>query len=196
MKDTKEDSDVVNGQSRPTGFEQISPDGSAPGHSREPEVCYPAGERGGRQDPIETLTRRARWAWHRVERQIVADHEIVMAGRLRQLAGLRRPVEVTSISETGYAAIVNLHVPGWQILMAGVALGPRRALSAAAESHRLRLSGAGRYGRFWWLSIEGNHGMRVVLLGSHLRLEEDRSGFETQDAPPPALQLVGSLPTW
>ena len=196
MKDTKEDSDVVNGQSRPKGFEQISPYSSTPAHSRGPEECYPAGERGGRQDPIETLTRRARWAWHRVERQIVADHEIVMARRLRQLAGLQRPVEVTSISETGHAAIVNLRVPGWQILIAGVALGPRIALSAAAASHRLRLSGAGRYGRFWWLSIEGNHGVRVVLLGSHLRLEEDRNGSETQDAPPPDLRVVGSVPTW
>ena len=86
-----------------------------------------------------------------------------MAGRLRQLAGLRRPVEVTSIRD-GLRS-------DRQPTRAGLAdpdgrrrPRTRRALSAAAESHRLRLSGAGRYGRFWWLSIEGNHGMRVVLL--------------------------------
>ena len=38
------------------------------------------------KDPIETLTRRARRAWRRSERQIVAEHRNVVASRLRQLA--------------------------------------------------------------------------------------------------------------
>jgi hypothetical protein len=143
------------------------------------------------EDPIGMLTRRARRAWRRVGRQIVREHEGVVAGRLGQLATLQLPVKVTSMPETGPAAIAGLSLPGWQILLAGVALGPRIALSAAARSHRLRLSGAGRYGRFWWLRIDGSQGVGVILLGSHLRLNADLNGPETHDTPPPAdLQLV------
>ncbi len=137
------------------------------------------------KDPIETLTRRARRAWRRSERQIVAEHRNVMASRLRQLATLQLPLQTTSKPEAAHSAIVSLSFPDWQILIAGVALKPQIALEAAANAHRLQLSGAGRYGRFWWLSVSDSHGTRVVLLGSHLQLNAVGKRPDTDDSPPP-----------
>ena len=87
--------------------------------------------------------------------------------------------------ETGRVAIVRLSLPGWQILIAGVASGPRIALSAA-RTPRLRLVGGGRYGRFWWLSIDADASVRVVLLGSHFQLIADLKGpdLDRTTAPP------------
>ena len=98
------------------------------------------------QDPIETLTRRARREWRRSERQIVAEHRNVVASRLRQLATLQLPLQATSTPEAAPSAIVSLTFPNWQILIAGVAFKPWITLVAAANTHRLRLSGGGRYG--------------------------------------------------
>jgi hypothetical protein len=144
------------------------------------------------QDPIETLTRRARREWRRSERQIVAEHRNVVASRLRQLATLQLPLQATSTPEAAPSAIVSLTFPNWQILIAGVALKPWITLVAAANTHRLRLSGGGRYGQFWWLSLSGSDGMRVVLLGSHLQLRAVGKSPDTDNVPPsPERQLAG-----
>jgi hypothetical protein len=143
------------------------------------------------KDPIETLTRRARRAWRQSERQIVAEHRNDVASRLRQLATLQLPLQATSKPEAAPSAIVSLTFPDWQILIADVALKPRIALAAAAKAHRLRLSDAGRYGQFWWLSISNSHGIRVVLLGSHLQLNAMGNSPDTDDTPPPQRQLAG-----
>jgi hypothetical protein len=143
------------------------------------------------KDPIETLTRRARREWRRSERQIVAEHRNVVASRLDQLATLQLPLQAVSKPEAAPSAIVSLTFPNWQVLMAGVALKPRIALVAAANAHRLRLSGAGRYGQFWWLSVSGDHDMRVVLLGSHLQLRAVGKSLHTDNTPPsPERQLA------
>jgi hypothetical protein len=148
------------------------------------------------KDPIETLTRRARRAWRQSERQIVAEHRNDVASRLRQLATLQLPLQATSKPEAAPSAIVSLTFPDWQILIADVALKPRIALAAAAKAHRLRLSDAGRYGQFWWLSISDSHGARVVLLGSHLQLNAvDHSPDSGDTPPPPPRQLAGGQTT-
>jgi hypothetical protein len=147
------------------------------------------------KDPIETLTRRTRRAWRRSERHIVAEHRNVVASRLRQLATLQPPLQATSKPEAANSAIVSLTVPNWQILLAGVALKPRIALAEAANAHRLRLSGAGRYGRFWWLCISDSQAVSVVLLGSHLRLSAVGKSPETDDTPPPPERQFAGGPT-
>ncbi len=147
------------------------------------------------KDPIETLTRRARRAWRRSEQHIVAEHRNVVASRLRQLATLQLPLQATSKPEAAHSTIVRLTFPNWQILIAGVALKPQIALEAAANAHRLRLSGAGRYGQFWWLSISDSHGTRVVLLGSHLQLSAVGKSPDTDDTPPPPQRQLAGGPT-
>jgi hypothetical protein len=84
------------------------------------------------------------------------------------------------------AGIVRMRCPGWQLLIAGVASGPRADLEHDARQGRLRLDAAGRYGKFWWIEIatdSGARGEKVVLLGSRLQLIP-ASGGHGRAAPP------------
>ncbi len=172
---------------RPTPSGDASAAAPAPRRSRALEHDAFSTNGSVPEYPVGMFTRWARRAWRRAERQLVRDHEGAVASRL---STLQLPVTVTFMPETGRAAIVRLRLPGWQILISGVALRTRVALSAAARSDRLRLSGGGRYGRFWWLSIDDSSGGRVVLLGSHCRLNADLSRPETHHTPPPDRRLV------
>jgi hypothetical protein len=148
--------------------------------------------RGTRQlDPAATLGRRARRSWRRVERRAVADHERWLAGQLRGLAAARTPVFCGAGAEPGAtpAGIVDLRLRGWQLLLAGVAASPRADLDRAARLGRLRLAGAGRYGRFWWIEIVTDGaaaGEKVVLLAARLRLTRAGGGHHRTAAPRPA----------
>jgi hypothetical protein len=84
-------------------------------------------------------------------------------------------------------------VPGWAITLTDVASGAQAPLTAAVEQPHCYLADAGRYGRFWWVSVDYLAMVdlrRTVILGSRLvltRIEDDR----------PQLQEPGvsSLPT-
>jgi hypothetical protein len=91
------------------------------------------------------------------------------------------------------AGIVRMRRPGWQLLIAGVASGPRADLERAARQGRLRLAAAGRYGKFWWIEIAAGsaaRGEKVVLLGSHLQLIPASGGHGWPAAPQPAGHLA------
>jgi len=149
-------------------------------------------------DPAANLGIRARWSWRRAERRAVAEHERWLAAKLRRLAAARVPVfwvmedaasQVTDMT----AGIVRMRRPGWQLLVAGVASGPRADLEHAARQGRLRLDAAGRYGKFWWIEIATDSaacGEKVVLLGSHLQLIPSSGGHGWAAAPQPAGHLA------
>ena len=149
-------------------------------------------------DPAANLGIRARWTWRRAERRAVAEHERWLAAKLRQLTAARVPVfwvtesaanQVTAMT----AGIVRMRRPGWQLLIAGVASGPRADLEHAARQGRLRLDDAGRYGKFWWIEIatdSASRGEKVVLLGSHLQLIPTGGGHGWAAAPRPVGHLA------
>jgi hypothetical protein len=132
----------------------------------------------GHLDPTVNLGIIARWSWRRAERRAVAEHERWLAAKLRRLTAAKVPVFWVTESAANQVAdmtagIVRLRRPGWLLLVAGVASGPRADLERAARQGRLRLAAAGRYGKFWWIEIATESAARVekvVLLGSHLQL--------------------------
>jgi hypothetical protein len=149
-------------------------------------------------DPAANLGIRARWSWRRAERRAVAEHERWLATKLRRLTATRVPVFWVTESAANQAAdmtagIVRMRRPGWQLLIAGVASGPRADLEHAARQGRLRLDAAGRYGKFWWIEIATDsaaRGEKVVLLGSHLQLIPASGGHGWAAAPRPVEHLA------
>src|ERR1700738_3232500 len=129
-------------------------------------------------DPVANLGIRARWSWRRAERRAVAEHERWLATKLQRLTAARVPEFWVTESAPNQVAdmtagIVRMRRPGWQLLIAGVASGPRADLEHPPRQGRLRLDAAGRYGKFWWIEIATDsaaRGEKVVLLGSHLQL--------------------------
>ena len=154
-------------------------------------------ESGARHlDPVANMGIRARWSWRRVERRAVADHERWLAAQLGGLAAARVPVfgaaDRDGQATARTAGIVRLRLPGWQLLLAGVASGPRADLEHAGRRGRLRLGAAGRYGRLWWIEIVSDGaaaGEKVVLLGSRVRLTPAGGGQGPAAAPQPAGHL-------
>jgi hypothetical protein len=149
-------------------------------------------------DPAASLGIRARWSWRRAERRAVAEHERWLAAKLRRLTTARVPARWTTESAANQVAdltagIVRMSCPGWQLLLAGVASGPRADLEHAARQGRLRLAAGGRYGKFWWIEIVTDTAARhqkVVLLGSHLQLISASGGRGWAAAPRPVGHLA------
>ena len=149
-------------------------------------------------DPAANLGIRARWSWRRAERRAVAEHERWLAEKLQRLTVARVPVFWVMESAANQAAdmtagIVRMRRPGWQLLIAGVASGPRADLEHAARQGRLRVDAAGRYGKFWWIEIATDsaaRGEKVVLLGSHLQLIPSSKGHGWAATPRPVGHLA------
>src|ERR1700722_4301012 len=149
-------------------------------------------------DPVANLGIRARWSWRRAERRAVAEHERWLATKLQRLTAARVPVFWVTESAPNRVAdmtvgIVRMRRPGWQLLIAGVASGPRADLERAARQGRLRLDAAGRYGKFWWIEVAAGSAPcreNAVLLGSHLQLIPTGGGHGWAAAPRPAGHLA------
>jgi hypothetical protein len=161
-------------------------------------TCLEARFWGRHLDPAANLGIRARWSWRRAERRAFAEHERWLAAKLRRLAAAGVPVfwvteSAASQSADMTAGIVRMRRPGWQLLLAGVASGPRADLERAARRGRLRLGAAGRYGKFWWIEVAADSapgGEKVVLLGSHLQLIPASGGHGWPAAPRPVEHLA------
>jgi hypothetical protein len=158
--------------------------------------CLRPRARGGHV--VVALGIRDWWYWRRIDRRIVADHQRSVSDSLGLLVAARAPVLVTlrSPSEEEQApdlstGVAGLVVPGWRLILAGVAAAPRTALASAARTG-LQLAGAGRYGKFWWIEVactDGTRRERVMLLGSHLRLLPAKDGPGSQGIPAGACEL-------
>lgn len=111
----------------------------------------------------------SRRQWLRLERSVIHDHMDAVAAELRALVGL--PVLVASAHRDG---LVTVTVPGWCVVMAGVSPPAAQRLVSLSRATQVRLDRAGRYGRFWWVSVrarvDGATPAPAVMLGSHLRL--------------------------
>jgi hypothetical protein len=137
---------------------------------------------GADQGPIADLGLLERWQWRRVQRRVVAEHERWVLSTLRrlaaeQVAALPTCDQPSSPGAVGAAGIVRLDLPGWWLLLAGVAPEARAALAAAARQGPLRLAGAGRYGPFWWVEVareDGGH--KIVTLSARLRMTPSQGG--------------------
>jgi hypothetical protein len=148
----------------------------------------------GHLDPAANLGIRARWSWRRAERRAVAEHERWLVAKLRRLTAARVPVFWVTESAANQVAdmtagIVRMRRPGWQLLLAGVASGPRADLEHAGRQGRLRLDAAGRYGNFCRGEVateSAARGEKIVLLGSHLQLIPASGGHGWAAAPRPA----------
>ena len=153
---------------------------------------------GHHLDPFASPGIRARWSWRRAERRALAEHERWLVAKLRRLAAAKGPVFWVTESAPNQVAdmtagIVRMRRPGWQLLIAGVASGPRADLEHAARQGRLRVDAAGRYGKFWWIEIATDsaaHGEKIVLLGSHLQLIPTGGGHGWAAAPRPVGHLA------
>jgi hypothetical protein len=149
-------------------------------------------------DPAANLGIRTRWSWRRAERRAVAEHERWLAAKLRRLTAARVPVFWVTESAANQmadmtAGIVRMRCPGWQLLLAGVASGPRADLGRAARQGQLRLDAVGRYGKFWWIEVATDsaaRGEKVVLLGTHLQLIPASGGYGRAAAPRPVGRLA------
>jgi len=144
---------------------------------------------GATQDPLADLNLCQRWQWRRIAHRVSAEHERATFDLLRQLSTGRVPVlgihdqQLRPGAAIDAVGLVRLALPGWRLLLAGVAAAPRTALADAARRAPLRLYDAGRYGPLWWIEIAsegpaGDRGVGIVLvmLSTHLLLTPSRGG--------------------
>jgi hypothetical protein len=135
--------------------------------------------RKGRKRARPIVLKRAldKWRARRFERQAAAQIERGVLEVVRDLAAAGGQIgQVVDLQRhSGQpirgAGAVSLTLGGWKVMLAGVASRPRREL-AAASAGPLRLGGAGRYGRYWWIEVQGHPdalSSPLVLVGSHLR---------------------------
>ena len=91
--------------------------------------------------------------------------------RLHQLVG----TAVLGVERAG-SSVLSVRLPGWNVAIADVAAIASSSLTEMAAG-ACRLVGAGRYGRFWWLSFTNDHAPHpAVLLGTRVQLAPGRDG--------------------
>jgi len=130
-----------------------------------------------RARPIVVVRALDNWRARRIERQAAAQIERGVLEVVRDLAAnggqIGQVVDLQRQSGQSIrgAGAVSLTSGEWKVMLAGVASRPRQEL-AAATAGPLRLGGAGRYGRYWWIEVHGHPDDAsgpLVLVGSHLR---------------------------
>jgi hypothetical protein len=118
---------------------------------------------------------RSRWAWRRTARSIVAEHARQTIATLGRLQG--HEVRYLAATPAGHpASTIWVVLSGWTITLADVAATARLECVTLARAG-CRLSAAGRYGQFWWLTFTsdpfdpappGQSPARVTVLGSRV----------------------------
>jgi hypothetical protein len=117
---------------------------------------------------------RARHAWRRAARRIVAEYTNEVVSQLHDFRG--QPICGLTTSAAG---TVRLILPGWSITVVEVTAPARAALTAAVDHHQCYLSDAGRYGPFWWVAIQYHQASQrrpTVILGARLLLTPIEDG--------------------
>ena len=103
---------------------------------------------------------------------------------LQELAAAR-PV-IVSGDAAWMSRVVSLQLPGHQLSLGGVA--PLTAWDVLALTYCPTppvLTRAGRYGKFWWVEIQGE--WKQVVLATHVRLSHDRGRSPEPEAQHPVL---------
>jgi len=79
--------------------------------------------------------------------------------------------------ERAGSSVLLVRLPGWDVAIADVAATACASLTDMAAG-ACRLIGAGRYGRFWWLSFANDHTPHpAVLLGTRVHLAPGSDGL-------------------
>lgn len=133
-------------------------------------------------DPIAGLSRRDRRAWRRTADRIAAEHDQRIAA---QLAELRYEPIIAVI--TSPLRIVSLLLPTWQVTLADVF--PRSRAVEMMLDEQCQITGTGRYGRLWWITVAAPVNERrgpAGLLATRLRLART-GGTRLIDCPSPAI---------
>jgi hypothetical protein len=108
----------------------------------------------------------------------VAEHQDALLERVRLLAADHLPVTAVTMTRSHPGTVLSLGLPGWRLLLSASAV-TGYAAREIARSEQLRLTDAGRYGRFWWVHLRDENDRLAVLLGSHLWLHALGSGAHT-----------------
>jgi hypothetical protein len=135
-------------------------------------------------EPAAILGRRM---WRRLERSALRHYRRDLHDQVRLLAATHPPVVQTTCSST--PAVVTIHLSDVTVVLAGVSpWSARFVVEMVHPATGLTLMGAGRYGRFWWLTLRGS--TTHVILGTHLQLRREL-GRTAAQSPPPAAHAAG-----
>jgi hypothetical protein len=122
-----------------------------------------------------------RRAWRRIESAAVRGHEKDLLERLRELATV--PTELLAADGAPAHGTLALQLPGRRVVLGGVSTGVVDQVLRGTRPGRFGLTACGRYGRYWWLRLEG--GDRLTVLATHVRLTDDPGRRRpTDDAAP------------
>jgi hypothetical protein len=131
-----------------------------------------------------------RW-WRRIERMVVRQHRDTVDAQLRELRGVT--VLAAGALPSGIVQVIG---SGWRITLGGVTAGAAAALvsGVAGSAGETRVASAGRYGRFWWVSVLCEGSEPRAVLGSHVRMDRIGPGSygAEEDGPDrPGERLLG-----
>ncbi len=120
--------------------------------------------------------------WWRTAQNIQAQHDDETVLQLRRLE--RLPVSRLAATPNG---AIRISVPGWHVDLAEVSAVAMANMLVLSE-RACRIEAAGRYGRFWWVTILGTSpdgARRATALASRIRLtENDEGGRQLPDTSP------------
>jgi hypothetical protein len=110
-----------------------------------------------------------RRAWRRIEAAAVRGHEKDLLQRLRELAA--RPTDLLAADGVPAHGTLALQLPGRRLVLGGVSTAVADQVVRGTGPGRFGLTACGRYGRYWWLRLEG--GEQLTVLATHVRLTDD-----------------------
>jgi hypothetical protein len=129
----------------------------------------------------------ARWRWRLLEKRATTGFHRDLLVALKTLGADRTAVLGLEVVEGGAGPLLHLTLPRHRLILAGIATpaaAPLRLLAGDPVRGPV-VSGAGRYGRAWWLALAGEDG-RLTVLGTHLRLLPRPGDPADRDPEPPA----------
>ncbi|HMC39978.1 MAG TPA: hypothetical protein VKI19_09975 [Acidimicrobiales bacterium] len=126
----------------------------------------------------------SRRAWRRLERRGLRAHQRDVHEHLHELAGMQPAVVHGDASWT--SGVVSLQMSGHQLVLAGVRPGTAwDVVAMTMSSTPPALTGAGRYGPFWWVVLRGEE--EHVVLATHLQLRHDPGRAQEAEVHHPVL---------
>lgn len=116
--------------------------------------------------------------WRRLERNAVAGHQKDLLDSLRTLAADHVPVGRIDL-RTGPLKTAVLDLPSQRLVLGGFSPTTVDLLSRiSCIEGAVALSGAGRYGPYWWIRLSAQ-GSEMALLAAQLRLQSVRPSAAT-----------------
>jgi hypothetical protein len=124
-----------------------------------------------------------RLAWRRMERRARAAHDRDVLHLIRELAVAEPTMRRESDPSRTALGSMRFSLTDGQIILAGVSEGSREPVV-----ERVRLAGAGRYGKSWWLRVDSGSGCSTILATRLLLVPGDGGGSRLRVAGPSDLR--------